>query len=525
MSEIFRIEGNDKRQEFVARQLKWAQKVSGKKVEYFRPDIGFVLLRKDGEINYDQSFVQRARSAAELSLGVPLELREFYYTLRTNPVLVKDFEGIQPKALYPAVLRAIMDTEIICDIHREVFTVGNLSKGFIYYFHNATFGNKIKKIAFTENIARTLKEDPELDLSACQNIIVIEKNAAATRLVDLGFSELTNSVIVTVGGNFNRAVWELTKQFKDDKHLIFLADADAYGVDMLRTIRVGTKSSRHLDYKFPPSQNSRIHLSGLYPSIGEKLELPNDEEQKRPLQNPYVRKRIGFLRKYGLLNEKDYESWMRDKTYELESLSAAFKNAKGEPVGLAIYLIEYMRHYGIPVKPPLPPDDELEEQFREKAKEELKSEIEAAVTYPRWFWELYYWLNDKKVELSERIFEEMLPDYETTLEKVTAKEIKYHIYKQFAREPGRATYDLREIAHKLKKEFSISVDWSIGPLEEAIQEVKDEDVDVDYKTNYRFEAIHNESFTVNEYDLALQRLGADEEDVVKVRHAIEWRFS
>jgi len=522
---MFRIRGTDRRKEFVKGTLVEAQQIRGKKVEYFSPETGFILLKRIMPINYTKKVIQRARSAAKLSLETPLSLREFYYTLRVTPDLVKAFDTGNPDAIYPMVLRAICDVEILCDIGREYFTVGNLSKGFIYYYHSEKFSDKDRMIAFTENIARSALADEELE--ACENIIVIEKNAAATRLVDLGMSELTNSVIVTVGGNFNRAIWALTDRFKDSKNIIYFCDADAYGVDMLRTIAVGTKNSRHLTFKFPPAKNPNIYLAGLYPSVGESLGLPNDVQQKRPLANPFVQRRINFLRSHGLLNQQDYDTWMRDKTYELESLSTAYKSRKdGKPIGLAIHLIEYMRLFEIPVKPPLPPDEELEKEFRKKAYEELKSEIEEKLQYPKVVWDLYWHFEQAKKDLIEEIFEDLKPEYDDALDEVTAKEIKFHIYKQFEEDPERATYDLKAIAHKLKVQFDIKPEWKADELTErvegALADYKAEVVE--FVKEVVFAPIHNETTIIDTYDLILQKLGADPEDCRKVREALEKRF-
>jgi len=521
----FKIENTDKRQKFIDGSLTSSQKMSGKDVEYYSPSTGFTLLEKQAQIRYNRISVQRALSAAKLSLEVPLELREFYYTLGARPDLVKPYEDCQADAIYPEVLRAIKNVEILCDIGRETFCIGNLSKGFIFYTHSEHYGDKDRRVAFTERIARSVITDEELE--GCQNIIVLEKNAAATRLVDLNFSELSNSVIVTVGGNFNRAIWELTKRFNGKKNILFLADGDVYGVDMLRTIQAGTESSRHLDYKFPPVNNPGIYLTGLFPSVGEDLNLPNDKEQKRPSQRPATRKRIAFLERYGLVDERDVATWLEaDKTYELESLSTHYRNNENKPVGLAIYLTEYMRLHNIPAKPPLPPDEELEEQFRKEAKEELKMEIEEKIKYPKSFWTLYYKLNDEQADLKERIFDHLLPAYEEALDKVTAKEIKYHIYKQFERDPSRATYDLKEIAHKLKKRFNIIIEWAMEKLEEAIDELLADWEERDFETDVKFEPIHNEERKeFNEYDLILQRLGANMEDAEEIRGALKKRFN
>jgi len=526
MSKIFKIRNTDKRQQLINKTLRTTQKVRGKDVEYFSLDTGFVLLEKDSPVRWNQVFVKRAIAAAKLSLGVPLELREFYYTLGGDPDLVKHFEGVQAKNLYTEVLRAISNLEILADVGRERFVVGNLSKGFIYYFHSEKYSDKDRKIAFTEKIARSVMTDDELE--ACENIIVIEKNASATRLVSLQMSELTNSVVVTVGGNFNRAIWELVKRFNGTKNIIVIADGDVYGVDMLRTIKVGTESSRHLDYKFPPGKYPRIFLAGLYPSIAEELGIPNDKESKRPSQRPATRKRIEFLQRHGLVDHRDVVTWLdHDNTYELEALAAFFKNRKGEPIGLAIYVVEFMRLFNIAVKPPLPPDKELKEQFDEAARVELKEEIINKISLPKVFWTMYWMFDTSKNELQGDIFEELKDDYEAVLQKVTAKEIKYHIYKQLEEDPTRATYDLRAIAHKLKKEFDISIDWSLGDwkdkFEEFIKEYKKEGPD--FETDVVFEPIHNEErVDFNAYDMVLRQLGADMEDCNKVRAALRKRF-
>ena len=526
--QIFQIRNTDKRKEFVKKELEKSQKINGKDVEFFRDDVGFVLLEKEAKIRYNTAMVQRALSVAVLSGKAPRELREFYYTLRTTPELVKPFATGNDDAIYPLTLRAICDLEILCDINRDQFTMGNLSKGFIYYFHSPIFGQKERKITFTEVIARSImkpEKEEEWQCGNCENIIVVEKNAAALRMVELGLSEFTNSIIVTVGGNFNRAIWELASRFKDSKNMIFMADADAYGVDMLRTIQAGTESSRHLSYKFPPSRYPKVYLAGFFPSIGESLGLPNDVEQKRPLQNPFVRQRVNFLMNHGLLDQRDYDTWARDKTYELESLSAGFENEKGEPIGLGIYIVEYMRMFNIPVKPPMPPDDQLKKDFDEAARKELQREIDEKIAYPKFFWSYYNWLTALKEELKTKIYDSLLPKYEEALAQIGPKEIKFHIWKQFEEDPKRASYDLAAIAHKIKTKFDIIIDWALEKFEEALDEAKTDYEGPEPETDTEFTPIHNEvNYDPNGYDLVLKRIGAKEEDVVKVRQALLTRF-
>ena len=526
--EIFEIRRSDKRRQFIKKELERTQLISGKTVEFFRDDVGFVLLEKDGKIKYNTAMIQRALSAAILSEKAPRELREFYYTLRTTPDLVKPFVTGKDDAIYPLTLRAINDLEILCDINRDQFTIGNLSKGFLYYFHSPIFGQKERKITFTETIARTImkpEKEEEWQCGNCENIIIVEKNAAALRMVELGLSEFTNSIIVTVGGNFNRAIWELASRFKESKNLIFMADADAYGVDMLRTIQVGTESSRHLSYKFPPKKYPKIYLAGFFPSIGESLDLPNDVEQKRPLQNVFVKQRVHFLMSHGLLDQRDYDAWAHDKTYELESLSAGFENEKGEPIGLGIYIVEYMRMFNIPVKPPIPPDDKLKKEFDEAAKTELIREIHEAVNYPTFFWDLYKFFTDHKATLETRILEDLMPAYEECLEKVTPKEIKFHIWKQYEADPKIAQYDMAAIAHKLKTKFEIKVDWAMEDFANSFEQLQQTYEQPEFTNNVEFTPIHNEtSYEPNGYDLVLKRIGAKDKDVEKVRQALLTRF-
>ena len=533
MNEIFEIEGSDKRKDLAGKRLQYTQKPGGSDVEVFRADTGFILLRKDWKINYKKAFVSRAISAAKLSLGVPLELREFYYTLGATPDLMVPFQTVRADQLYTYVLQAINDLEILCDVGREVFTIGNLSKGFIYYYHSEKYADKERKVAFTENIARQVMTSDELE--GCQNIIVVEKNAAATRLVELGFSELTNSVIVTVGGNFNRGIWELTRRFKDSKNMLFFADGDVYGVDMLRTIQVGTENSRHLKYKFPPATNPKIFPAGLFPSIGKTLGLECDKDQKRPSNRPATVKRINFLAQHGLLDQKDYDAWMKnDLTYELESLSTHFKDPEGKPLGLAIYLIEYMRLFDIPIKPPIPPDDKLKEEFDKVAEVELLTEIDEATGLGIPAAEIYYMIHDCFDQIRDKIikdlFEEMLPQFEEVLEKVGAKEIKYHIFKQFEADPTRTTYDLVEIARKLKPMFDLHVHWDGDMIKAKVKEALEEWLDAHPEgftidRNVQFKEIHNETnYDPTGYDLVLQRLGAKDEDVKKMRQALLTRF-
>ena len=115
---------------------------------------------------------------------------------------------------------------------------------------------------------------------------------------------------------------------------------------------------------------------------------------------------------------------------------------------------------------------------------------------------------------------------EEALDKITAKEIKYHIYKQFEENPEKAQYDLAAIAHKIKRKFEIEVDWDLDDLEDAIKEKVEDYLGPAAEEDVIFEAIHNdENYDKGGYDLVLRRLGADMEDAYKIREALKKRFN
>ena len=241
-AEIWEVTRTDKRKELIGAVTSGipfvGQQLTGEDVEYFDPDTGFVLLRKDISHSPHQAYIKRAAACAKLSLGVSLELREFYYTIRQTPELGQTFASIKPEGIYSAVLDSINDLEILADVDRANFTMGNLSKGFIFDAHSWSYNDPEKKVGFTETIAMRVLS--EWEIMKTQNIIVVEKNSAATRLVELGLSELTNSMIVTVGGNFNRAIWSLIERFRDKKNIICLCDADVYGDTCRGIFKYGT---------------------------------------------------------------------------------------------------------------------------------------------------------------------------------------------------------------------------------------------------------------------------------------------
>jgi len=300
---------------------------------------------------------------------------------------------------------------------------------------------------------------------------------------------------------------------------------------MLRTIEFGTQNSRHLPFKFPPWKYPNVHLAGLYPSIAEYLGLANDVSEKRPLNNKFAKRRLEFLSRYNLIDERDIETWKRNKTYELEALSTAFKNDKGEPIGLGIYLIEYFRLFNIPIKPPLPPDDELKRLFEEAAHEELKREIrEALLSDNDIFWIMYrvrQEIEKYRESIVNMIYSKVKDELDEVLEQVTVNAIKYWILKQYEEDPTRKEYDYAKIAHMLKKKFIVQGEI-VGPeIEDKLKELVKQYFEENkrYSADIEFEPIHNESKQSDIYDVILRHLGAKEDDVLKIREALKWRFN
>lgn len=511
------------------------QQIGGSDVEIFDPNRGFILCKQSEVLNPDLPRAQRAFAVAKLSMGPPLELREFYYTLRGKPDLVKSFAGT--KNIYAGVLEAIKMAEIICDINRDVFTVGNIPKGFIHYGHNSAYGNPEKPQGFTENLARTVLQD--YDVASAVNIIHMEKMAAATRLVSSGFSQLTNSIITTTGGNFTRGVYVLTKRFRDEKNMMFFCDGDAFGNDMLRSLEYGTMASRHLtpEQAFPSRTYPHIFIAGLFPSVAESLNIPNDVEQKRPMSNPNVKRRVDFLKRYGLEDDKDMSTWERNKTYELEALSTSFRNTKDEPVGLAVYMLEFMRYNNIPCKP-APTDDD------EDLKEEWKDAVGNSVDYAlRWHAQhdspasqLREVVNTAISGVVDTIVEELknevLPQFEEeVIEGATPESIRSNLMMQYQGDPRREKYSLADLADETH-EIDVRVNWN---AEELIKRVKDtvaqyiQELKTKgelYKHDVNVHPIEDVSGDLEDfYDIVLRELGVKTADAEKVRKALTQRLA
>lgn len=544
MSQIFRISGRDRRAEYISafdsgRDFT-TQKPSGRSVEAFTPETGFILLREDATVNYKFSISERVRSVAELSLGPQLELREIYYTIRGNPELIEPFATASN--IYKEVLKTIKRMEVLCDLNRSKFTVGNLPKGFIHYGHSNDYGQAERPIGFTENIARSVLS--EWEINNAQNIIHMEKAAAATRLVSMGFSKLTNSVISTTGGNFTRAVYALANRFVRKKHMLFFCDGDAYGNDMLRALEYGTEASRHLtpDQAFPERRFAGTHIAGLFPSVAERLDIPNDVEQKRPMSNEHVRKRIEFLKRFDLVDDRDLATWERDKTFELEAMSTKYfstkpdKDGKYPPVGLGIYLTEYMRLKEIPCKPmPTDDDERLKNGFDRIARDELKREIRGEVERDSPIQFLTSMIYEKITEVIDETIQEIydyyIDDLEEKLGETTADDIREQAAKQYQDQPRREIFSLREIAELLKDSVEVTVNWNAEELKKRVTETIES-----YVRELRESGSLYDEYVgltnlpdVGElrdfYDVVEEEIGADPEDCKEVREALEWRLS
>lgn len=342
---IWKIEGTDKRQEILdAKETITAQSTGGKDVDYFSPETGFVLLKKEKTYSTDNLAVQRVKALCSLSLNNPrLGLRESYYTVRQTPELIQPFRSTSN--IYQAVLQSINDMEILADVDRDIFVEGKNPKGLIYYPFHMIYGNIKKPIGFTENIAKEVLE-PE-DITNCKNIVAIEKLSAAVPLADSKFPKLTNTLLVTTGGFYTRGIATIIQRFVEDKNVWLWSDGDVYGCYMREVIKLGSMNARHLDDKI---RHPNVTNAGLFPSVGRELKLPNDIDEKRPMENPESKKRVELLRMVGL-PEVDVKTFKDNYTYELEALNIAFRDRNNNPIGQALYLSKLMELTDRAIKP------------------------------------------------------------------------------------------------------------------------------------------------------------------------------
>jgi len=408
--EIFKVQGTDRRREILQTEEPfYAQAVGGKNVEYFSPETGFVLLRKDKRYNPKSTLVQRVKAICDLSLhNPPMGLRDGYYTIRQSPHLIGPFRSTQN--IYQAYLQSINHLEIICDVDRATFVEGRTPKGLIFYPHHYTYGNIDKPVGFTENIARHVLKDYEIE--NCMNIIAIEKLASAVPLAASKFPKLTNSLLVTTGGFYTRGIATIIKRFMDYKTIWLWTDADVWGVYMREVIRLGSMNARHLDDKI---RHPNVINAGLKPAVARELGLPNDIEEKRPLEKPESRKRIELLRMVGF-PEEDLKVFQDNYTFELEALNVAFRDRDNNPVGQALYLAKLMELLDRPIKP-IPDWDA--EWLKEQAKHELEritsNKLRDSITFDT---ELKQAISEAVTEKVQELVEEVISQH---LEKVQEK--------------------------------------------------------------------------------------------------------
>jgi len=409
--------------------------------------------------------------------------------------------------------------------------------GALFYGHDAygRYSNPDTLVGLSENLVLNTINRWNTDNSL--NVIHLEKMSALSRLVGLDFSQLTNSIITSTGGNFTRAVYALASKYHDDKNMIFFTDGDAYGQDMLRTLEYGSMASRHLtlDQAFPSSENEKVFMAGLFPSVGERLGLPNDVEQKRPMSNPQTKKRVEFMKRYDLVDDRDIDTWERDQTFELEALSAQYRSLiNEEPVGLAIYLTEFMRINQIPCKPqPTDEDEELIDEFRDAAHESLKDQLNNRIDADSPTLDLQGAIEtqiNKVVEsIRDRLYDQYTGDLDDILDYVTADQIRDKAKEQYQDTPRRAKFSISEMVSELFDKVEVSVKWDAEDLAAKIAETveayvaafDEEDISETIELSELVEPEELRDF----YDVIEEELGADPGDCEEVRDALAWRLA
>ncbi len=538
IASAFRIQNRDRREEFIRSYDHglpfMCQIPSGPEVEFFQPNIGFGLIAKQKILRYTNKKSRRVRSVAELSLGPSLALREFYYVLRSNPKLVEPFKDNAD--IYAAVLKAINDMEIVADVDRRAFTMGN-PMGALFYGHDeyGRYNNPETLVGLSEQLVLSTINNWNTENSL--NVIHLEKMSALSRLVGLDFSKLTNSIITSTGGNFTRAVYALAKRYVPDKELIFFTDGDAYGQDMLRTLEYGSMASRHLtaDQAFPSSKYANVHMAGLFPSVGERLGLPNDVEQKRPMSNPQTKKRVEFMKRYDLVDQRDIDTWENNQTFELEALSAQYRSTvTDDPIGLAIYLTEFMRIKNIPCKPqPTDNDGALIEEFTDAAHEGFKALLKDRISRDSPIENMKATIETQITKIIESITDAIYEDYLDALnekiDEVSADMLRDKAKEQYQDTPTRAKFSMSEMVAELFDQVEVSVKWDAEDLAKkttnAVKTYADafdeEDVTEEIELNDMEEVGELRDF----YDVIEDYLGADPSDCERVRDALAWRLT
>ncbi|MFX1453749.1 MAG: hypothetical protein ACFFDB_00105 [Promethearchaeota archaeon] len=531
------IEAVEKKLPFVA------QRLSGKMVNLFDSDYGFYLKRDMVKQNLTQSQVLRAYSIAKASesVSVRLALREMYYVIRTNENFSKYFDGVPGKKFNSEFMDRINTLEILADVDRINFTISTGSKGYFHYPFNSVYGDPKRKILFTEELAYEVIQENELPY--CQSILLCEKDAATNRLIEMGFPKLTNMVISTVQGMYNRAILRLTKRFEERFPLIFFCDADVYGNKMLSLIKFGSKRSRHLTLRSTGSE--KIYIAGFFPSVGEAINLPNDKEEKRPLESKEGKAMLKHLQHFDLVDDADIKVWKANKTYELDALSQHFKNTRNEPVGLGIYLVEYMRLNHIPVKP-MPGDnikDDFSENLRQKLEEDLlpKPDNSFIIDPIKAFKEAIKQIfNDFSIPIRDNELTERNEDINNYLDNLDIDTIKKYLIKQYCEYMMRRVYNMDEVLkisvekvetvvtyteedllEEIRNDVKESLDELLAKIKPKIEELLNS---AKVESNLELNELDPEIEVCDLYDRILKELKVKEGDPELIREALAKRL-
>jgi len=521
----------------------FAQRLDGKAVELFDDDYGFYLKNDIIKVSHKKVTTRRAYAIAKLTQRFPvrLALREMYYIIRTNSEYDQYFKGISNTKYADEFNDRVNTLEILADLDRINFTISTGSKGYFHYPFNRHYSDVRRKVLFSEELGFEVIQESEL--TNCQSILICEKEAATNRLLELGFAKLTNMAISTVQGTFNRAVFRFTKRFNDVFPLIYFADGDIYGSKMLSLIGFGSKRSRHLNLRNIGSE--KIFIAGLFPSVGEDIGLENDKEQKRPLASEQNRAMLAHLKQFNLVDESDVETWERNKTFELEALSTTFINSNKEPVGLAIYLIEYMRLNKVPVKP-MPLDNELQnflDGFNEKIEDDLFPipDREFVTDHLRNFETKIDELFDKiSIPLRDQALIDHQEKIEKYLEEIDSETIKNQLISQYCQDMELEIYDLDEIVQNSVNYAYTNIDYDndelIKEIETDVKEAMDKLFDLikpkieklvdECKVSSDLELNEiSKMKACNLYDKVLTVLTVKEEDKLLIREALEKRLN
>ena len=525
-----------------------------KSIEGFDPNYGFYLIEKNKKINFEQKQIKRAYAIAKLHQRFPtqLGLREAYYIMeRTQPDLYQYYEGIKPNKLNDEYIDRMNTLEILANVDRIKFTISTMSKGNFFYPFGYYYNDVDRKVGFTEKLASETIQDYEIP--DCQSFLILEKSAAFERLIIMDFPKIINAAMMTVGGMFNRGIFRITKRFETKYPLIYFCDGDVFGAKMTSLIPFGSKRSRHLDLR---SRHENIRIAGLFPSVGEKLGLPNDKSEKRPLNSEEARMMLNHLKIVNIVDDRDIETWERNMTYELESLSAEYLNDKKEPIGLGIYLIEYYRLNEIQIKPM--PTDRTAEIFKEELEEIIKNRL--TPEEPEIF---FTFLTDAIHELRNEIKQEITDFVDNTYTDVLNENqdtiddfindldddlIKDNLILQYCEDIKQQKYRRYELIDNTITEASCEIEFD-NNLVEDIQESIDEIMEKATKeiveklskaikpkiknlldkavinSNVEFNELDDETEVCDLYDRALKEIGAKMEEAELIRNALKVRLS